>query len=60
MDNKKRIYQNEVDDIDRRLLSGLHHVEWKDVGISSDHTRYGSSGGKLKQNERKKIHKVTV
>lgn len=59
MGNKKRIYQNEVDDIDRRLLSGLHHVEWKDVGISSDHTRYGGSG-KLKENPKKKLHKVTI
>ena len=57
---KKRRYEDDIADIDRKLLPGLHHVEWKDVGISSDHTRYGSSGSKLKQNERKKLHKMTV
>lgn len=56
---KKRIYAEEMDDIDRKLLPGLHHVDWKDVGISSDHTRYGGSG-KLKENPKKKLHKVTV
>lgn len=56
---KKRIYQDEVEDIDRKLLSGLHHVEWRDKGESQDHTKYGSNG-KIKQNERKKLHKVTI
>lgn len=56
---KKRIYQDEVEDIDRKLLSGLHHVEWRDKGESQDKTKYGSNG-KIKQNERKKLHKVTI
>lgn len=57
---KKRIYQDEVDDIDRRLLSGLHHVEWKNKGESKDHTRYGSSGAVVRQMKDKKIHKGIV
>ena len=55
---KKRIYQDEVEDIDRKLLSGLHHVEWRERGESADHTKYKI--GVLKEKERKKIHKVTV
>ena len=56
---KKRIYAKEMDDIDRKLLPGLHHVEWRDKGESKDKTKYGGSG-KIKQNEKKKLHKVTV
>lgn len=56
---KKRIYQNEVDDIDRGLLPGLHHVNWKDGGESKDKTRYGHNG-KIKQNEKKRLHKLTI
>ena len=55
---KKRKYQDEVEDIDRNLLSGLHHVEWRDEGESQDHTKYKI--GVLKQNERKHIHKCLV
>lgn len=55
---KKRIYQDEVDDIDRKLLSGLHHVGWKDKGASKDKTKYKI--GVLKENEKKKLHKVTI
>lgn len=56
---KKRKYQENTEDIDRGLLPGLHHVDWKECGESADHTKYGGNG-KLKQNEKKKIHKVTV
>ena len=56
---KKRIYQNEVDDIDRGLLPGLHHVNWRDGGESKDKTRYGHNG-KIKQNEKKRLHKLTI
>ena len=55
----KRIYDDKINDIDRGLLPGLHHVEWSDKGESSDHTKYGSSG-KMKENPKKKLHKVTV
>lgn len=58
MGTKKRIYQDEVDDIDRGLLSGLHHVGWKDKGTSKDKTKYKI--GVLKENEKKKLHKVTI
>lgn len=57
---KKRRYEDETADIDRKLLSGLHHVDWKDIGISSDHTRYGSSGVKLKQTDKKSFHKLLI
>ena len=56
---KKRIYVDDMDDIDRGLLPGLHHVDWKERGESADHTKYGGNG-KLKQNEKKKLHKVTI
>ena len=56
---KKRIYQDEVEDIDRKLLSGLHHVGWKDKGESADKTKYGGNG-KIKVNEKKRLHKVTI
>lgn len=55
---KKRRYEDDIADIDRRLLPGLHHVEWKDKGESKDHTKYKI--GVLKENERKKIHKALV
>lgn len=57
---KKRIYQNEVDDIDRGLLPGLHHVNWKDKGESKDHTRYGVGGKVVKHMKEKNIHKGLV
>lgn len=56
---KKRIYQDEVEDIDRKLLSGLHHVEWRDKGESQDKTKYGSNG-RIKVAEKKRLHKVTI
>lgn len=55
---KKRRYEDDIADIDRKLLSGLHHVDWKDYGESSDHTKYKI--GVLKEREHRKIHKVTV
>ena len=55
---KKRRYEDDIADIDRKLLSGLHHVDWKDYGESSDHTKYKI--GVLKEKENKRIHKVTV
>lgn len=55
---KKRRYEDDIADIDRKLLPGLHHVDWKDCGESADHTKYKI--GVLKEKENKRIHKVTV
>lgn len=55
---KKRRYEDDIADIDRKLLPGLHHVDWRDCGESSDHTKYKI--GVLKEKENKRIHKVTV
>lgn len=46
------------DDIDRGLMPGLHHHDWKDKGESADKTRYPV--GVLKQNEKKNFHKLLV
>ena len=55
---KKRIYNEIENDCDRKLLPGLHHVDWKDTGLSKDSTRYGAVF--LRENEKKKLHKVTI
>ena len=57
---KKRIYNETELDYDRKLLPGLHHIDWKDRGESADHTRYGSTQSKLKDNEKKRLHKLLV
>ena len=55
---KKRRYEDETADIDRKLLSGLHHVGWMDKGGSADKTRYKT--GVLKESLKKQIHKTLV
>lgn len=55
---KKRIYNESDIDYDRKLLPGLHHVEWKERGESADHTRYGAVH--LKETQKKRLHKGIV
>lgn len=59
MEKRNRKTTEDTADIDRGLLPGLHHVNWRDGGESKDKTRYGHNG-KIKQNEKKRLHKLTI
>ena len=52
------IKEDKRPDYDKKLLMGLEHVEWSEIGTSADKTRYGASN--IRPNEHKKIHKGLV
>lgn len=55
---KKRRYEDDIADIDRKLRPGLHHVGWMDKGESADKTRYKTEVSK--ESLKKQIHKTLV
>ena len=55
----KKWWEEERPEHDRGLMSGLRHVDWNDYGESKDERRYGLSG-RMKESEKKRLHKITI